>query len=336
MIRCLFTFLIYVIIISPLYPQRADAGDPSNCIFRTMEDYLDDVCDTSDKPYVDKVFDRGGRVKKYILKTRRDNKKLKKAFAALIDGELYIQIYPITRNLAKKDRLPSSRYTSDFLKVLSWGVYDYLEYDGDSYNRSGSGIGIGGGGVSTGIGLGLSLGGGGGDRIQGMIFDPDNQEFNVFRNCKDFNEFLLERHPEFSYECKKKKIKLNQIRSIIGQINGVQSPANDVDVDEENSKLITIFPHRSIVKHPCTLLIAGEEWEFDDLTVLDTRVACDEVINICVNGTEVCVEASCEDDVVYYLVSRDRETDTFSVEPSDADEHKYYTALLERRKKRGK
>lgn len=328
--------VILYLLTSTVISNIVFAQNSSNCVYWTMEDFLEDKCDESEIPYVDGIYDERSGVEKFVLKTKTKNKRLKKAFGALINGEMFYQIYPISRNLAKKDRIETSRNSSDFIRVLSWGLYDYMEYSGENSSGSGSGIGIGGGGVSTGIGIGLNLGGGGNGRVRGLIFDPENQEFNVFRNCKDFNEFLLERHPQYAYECKKKKINLNQVRAIIEQINGQGQQFVEEEVDIENSKLVTVFPHRNIVKYPCVLLIGDEKWEFDDLTVLETYIPCDEGERICIEGTDKCIEASCDDDVIFYMINRNRETKTYSLEPSNEEEHKYYTALLERRKSRKK
>ena len=330
MIRTFFSLSILLLFSGLTYAQNSFGAD---CIYRTIEDFVENVCD-NDRPYIDKVVGKRDPVKKYQIKTKRNNKRLKEAFAVVIDGELYYQIYEIHRYMAKKDRLPSARNADNFIKVKSSGVYDYLEYS--EAGGGGPGVGIGSGGFGTGIGLGTSLNLGK-KKVTGLIYDPVNFEFNVFENCKDFNQFLAERHPQFSYECKKKKLDIEQVRKVIGQINGkAQKVSLNAEVSSGKAKNITIYPHRTIVRNACTLLVGDKEIDFDDLTVLELTIDCEATKSLCVKDTEACLDIICDDGISHYIISKDREANVYLIENSNPDDFKYYNALLERRRNRGK
>jgi len=331
MLRILFAFVIFTIIESSSYAQNTFGSD---CIYYTIEDFAEDLCDYQDRPYIDKVIAKKNPVKKYVIKTERKNKRLKEAFAVVIDGELYYQIYEIHRYMAKRDNLPGSRNMDDFIKVVSSGVYDYIEYAESGGGGPGVGLGTGGFGSAIGLGTSINLGK---KKVTGLIYDPVRYEFNVFDNCKDFNEFLSERHPEFSYECKKKKLEIGVVRKIMGQINGkAREERTDAIVSSGKGKEIIIYPHRTIVRNSCTLLVGDRSIGFDDLTILEMTIDCEAEKSICIEGTDVCLNIACDDDIAHYIVSRDREAKVYTIENSNADDFKYYNALLERRKKRKK
>ncbi|MDG2449098.1 MAG: hypothetical protein P8M34_05655 [Saprospiraceae bacterium] len=327
-VRILLFFLIFNSLQIEMTAQRSS----QDCIYWSIEDFAEGICDNEEIPYVDKVLNKKSPVKKYMIKTDRKNKRLKKAFAANIACELYYDQYEITRYLAKGDRLSAPGTNSHFIKVKSQGTYDYLEWADGGGN--GPGIGIGSGGFGSGIGLntGLNLGK---KKVTGLIYDPQRFEFNVFKNCKDFNEFLAERHPDLSYECKKKKLKIERVREVMAKLNkGVKREGTTAN--GEAVRFVTVFPHRSIVRNSCTLNIAGEEIPFDDVSVIDIDLDCGGDNVICIEGSEVCLDVACENDIQYVLVSRDKETRAYSIEASNEKDFEYYNRLIERRKERRK
>ena len=326
--KLVLSLIFTLLILKITYAQRSS----TDCIYWSIEDFAEGICNNEELPYVDNVLGKKSQVKRYVIKTDRKNKRLKNAFAVRIDGEMYYDQYEITRYLSKGDRLPPPGTNSHFLKVTSQGTYDYLEWSEGGNN--GPGIGIGSGGFGTGIGIGTSLGLGK-KKVTGLIYDPQRFEFNVFRNCKDFNEFLADRHPDLSYECKKKKLPIEKVREVIGKLNkGVKRESTAPD--GETTRFVTVFPHRTIVRNSCTLTIAGENVEFNDVSVVDIDLDCGGDNLICVEGTEVCLDMSCDSDIEYVIVSRDKETREYAIEVSNQKDFEYYNRLIERRKERRK
>ncbi len=327
-------FLLIILFSTSSYAQSRESGD---CIYRTIEDFAEKNCDHSEKPYVDKVLAKKKSVKKYLIKTTKKNKRLKEAFAVVINGELYYQQYVVSRYLKKGDRLPQANSNTDFIKVKSQGLYDYMEWS--ERGNNGSGLGIGSGTFGTGIGLGTSINFGK-KKVTGLIYDAERFEFNSFKNCKDFNAFLAERHPSLAYDCKKKKLDIETVRNVMAKINkGMSRSLNAVGentTDGESMRYVTVYPHRTIVRNKCKLTIGEEIVEFNDLSVLDIDLDCGGNNMICIEGTEICLDVPCDSKIEYVIISRDRESREYAIEISNEKEFKYYNALIERRRKRRK
>ena len=322
----LYTFFTILVFSISAHTQRYN-----DCIYWSIEDFAENLCDDSESPYVDKVVGKKNPVKRYLVKTDLKNKKLRKAFAVKIDGEMYFDQYQITRYLSKGDNLTSPGTDSYYIKVVSQGTYEYLEWtDGGG---SGPGVGIGSGAFGTGVGLGTSLSLGK-KKIKGIIYDPQRFEFNVFKNCKDFNEFLAERHPELAYECKKKKLPIEKVREVMSKLNkGIK---RENGPDGKPVRFVTVYPHRSIVRNGVNLTIENEIIELSDVSVIDIDLDCGGDNNICIEGTETCIDVPCESEIEYVIVSRNKETKEYMIEASNEKDFEYYNRIIERRKERNK
>lgn len=290
----------------------------------TKEDYQNQKCTQNMDAYVDRVIGAGKNGEVFVLKSQETGKRIKKAFAVTINGDMFYNLSAISGNLAKKDRLNIGNNQNTYLRALSRGTYDYMEYD--NRDPSGPGAGLGTGGI--GLGMSFNLGG---SSIRGLIYDNEQGEFNVFMNCKDLNAFLDERHPELSDECKKKKIKIGDVRQVMKQLNGTQV-ANAVPIEEGAEKEIILYPHRSMTREECIIYADGSDFEFDGYDVLELTIPCAETAQFCVNDQQLCLDISCDDETKYYIVSFEKETKKYIIEPSNPDDFKYYSALMERRR----
>ena len=55
------------------------------------------------------------------------------------------------------------------------------------------------------------------NRLKGIVFDINKKEFNVLKDCKDFNEFLTSHQLE-NVKCENKKIDIITVRENINKI----------------------------------------------------------------------------------------------------------------------
>jgi hypothetical protein len=314
-------FVFLVLIGSSLF----NLAHGQDCVYHTLEDFIEGQCDESEKPYIDGVIDLRGGTDLVLLKNDASDKRIKKAFAVQIDGIHLFSVHEIDRNLAKKDRLSIDNNRNAYLIAKSNGVYNYMEYDPGKGNGPGAGLGTGG--ISLGYAFSL-----GKTPVRGFIFDPVNREFNVFDNCKDFNEFLSSRHPEYSFECKKRKLDIEIVRDIIGEING--SVQQESASESSDNQRIIIYPHRSIINEDLDLTIGEKTLEFDEVSIIETNISCEQPSQLCISGMDVCLTVKCDDDHPYYIISKDRETERFLLEPSNPDDFKYYSAIIERKRSR--
>jgi hypothetical protein len=147
---------------------------------------------------------------------KRSGKKIKDAFAISFRGSLYIQIKSMLELMEKKDSKSKIDYKDSYIRVLDQGKYLYME---GYFKKGGSGIGIGIGAGPIGIGTGGFNGNNNPEELKGIIYDFDNDSFDLFRDCGDFNEFLNNYYPEKAFECERKTVPVELVRKIMLDIN---------------------------------------------------------------------------------------------------------------------
>ncbi len=137
------------------------------------------------------------------------NKMIKKVFAISYKGHLYFHAHSILKNRNKTDRAQSANSPFSYSRVIEGGdKYFYSEVD--LANQWAQGFAYGGiGGVVGGV---LAK-----DMIygKGVVWDFKNQEFNIFKNCKDFNEFIEEVYPEGKQKCEKQQPDMLKVREAV-------------------------------------------------------------------------------------------------------------------------
>ncbi|MBR8538380.1 hypothetical protein KDU71_22605 [Carboxylicivirga sediminis] len=150
------------------------------------------------------------------------DKKIKKVFAISFQNKLYFSTGAILKNKNKKDKSLSANSNNEFVLVLLGGS-NFLYSEAGLINHWKVGLSSG---VSSGVGgiTGHALGEAIEDAYptttvygKGVVWDYKNNEFNVFTDCKDFNEFIYPFKLE-TLNCNVPEINLNEIRERISKI----------------------------------------------------------------------------------------------------------------------
>ena len=144
--------------------------------------------------------------------SKQEDKKIKKVFAISYQGHLYFQIQAILNNRNKTDRAQSNDFPNSFSRVIIGGEnYYYLE--ADLANQWAQVAAIGAAGVVIGGAISNSMITG-----KGIVWDTKNKEFNIFKNCKDYNEFIKNIYPEGIQSCEEHQPDILKIREAIEKI----------------------------------------------------------------------------------------------------------------------
>jgi hypothetical protein len=152
----------------------------------------------------------------------KDN-KIKKVFAIAYEGHLYFQIQAILSNRNKTDRAQTNDFPNSFVRVLTAGNnYYYVEatlvnqwVQGLAYNTGATGALIASDLSSANVQLGKTQNFG---NIKGIVWDIKNQEFNIFKNCKDYNNFVKDIYPEGVQNCENHQPDIRKVRETIEKI----------------------------------------------------------------------------------------------------------------------
>ncbi len=142
---------------------------------------------------------------------QEDGTKIKNIFAIVYHNTLYFNIAAILDNRNEKDGSQTSDFPNSFVKAIIGGEnYIYTETNLANVWEKGLGYGIGGG-VGNGIAQSSIHG-------KGIVWDIKKQEFNIFRNCKDYNEFIKDILPSVVQRCDTSQPDPGQVRDAIEKI----------------------------------------------------------------------------------------------------------------------
>ncbi len=136
------------------------------------------------------------------------DKKVNKAFAVCYKGNLYFQAFTILKNREKTDRAQSTNYPASFSRVLIGGE-NYLYTELELANAWAQGTGYGIGGVAGGMVAANAIKG------KGVVWDHKSGEFNIFKNCKDFNAFIADKYPNGVQDCEDRQPDMLKVRAAI-------------------------------------------------------------------------------------------------------------------------
>lgn len=175
-----------------LYPDYPEG------IYKTKEDFINKKPSSTqrlrakgligiDKPLLTTIEDEC-----FFYDTQ--DKRLKKVFAVCYKGHLYFRIGAILANRNKTDRAQDSHFTNGFVRVRTGGE-NYLYTEADLANAWAQGLAYGVGGAAGGATANSIVKG------KGIVWDFKNQEFNIFKNCKDYNKFIEPIYPEGVQQC---------------------------------------------------------------------------------------------------------------------------------------
>jgi len=137
--------------------------------------------------------------------------KLKNVFAVVYNGILYFNVKAILNNRNKNDNAQDSDNPNSFARVSIGGDnYQYTEINIGNVWSKGLGYGIGGAAGSMMANAANSY--------KGVVWDYANKEFNIFKNCKDYNDFIKDRSPADVQECKQQQPDKQKVRLAIEKI----------------------------------------------------------------------------------------------------------------------
>ena len=141
---------------------------------------------------------------------KETNKKIRKVFAISYHGHLYFQLKAILKNRNKYDRAQSTNYHNTFVRVISGGE-NYFYTEAELVNQWAAGVSVNFGVIGGVIAGNLIKG-------KGLVWDFKNQEFNIFKSCKDFNDFIEKIYPEGVQKCTEHQPDMFAVRKTIDQI----------------------------------------------------------------------------------------------------------------------
>lgn len=139
------------------------------------------------------------------------NTKLKNVFAVVSDGILYFNAASILRNRNKTDRAQDTDTPNAFVRVKEGGDnYLYMEMILGNLWAKGFAYGTGGG-VAAALMNDINV-------TKGIVWDYKNQEFNIFKNCEDYNSFIKDKSAEDVQKCEKQQPNMDQVRLAIAKV----------------------------------------------------------------------------------------------------------------------
>lgn len=140
----------------------------------------------------------------------KSRSKIRNVFAISYNGQLYFQIKAILKHKNKNDRAQNNSNHYSFVRVI-FGGENYFYTEANLVNKWTSGV------VAN---LGLA-----GSQIysdmiygKGIVWDFDNEEFNIFKSCKDFNEFIIDKLPKMVQDCESHQPDNFKVRNAIMKI----------------------------------------------------------------------------------------------------------------------
>ena len=186
-------------------------------LYATKEDFMNKTPSATDEIYPDRFEDLDWEdpntmIDDCFFKYRSTDKKVKATFAVSYKGYLFFQKAQmiIPRNRNKKDKDQTTYGINAFSRVKQGGnSFFYTETELKSGWESALYMNLGAAGSVAESRL---------DRLKGIVWDFEKQEFNIFRNCKDLNVFLQEYCPHFVYKCQSKKYDILLVREAINEI----------------------------------------------------------------------------------------------------------------------
>ncbi|MDO1501299.1 hypothetical protein Q2T40_14275 [Winogradskyella maritima] len=124
---------------------------------------------------------------------KKTNKKIKNVFAVSYKGHLYFQLKAILKNRNKTDRAQTTYIPNAFVRTIIGGnnyLYTEAKLKNQWAKQSLSQLGIGGRIAASKLIKG-----------KGIVWDFKNKEFNIFKSCKDYNDFIKQLSPDSVQKC---------------------------------------------------------------------------------------------------------------------------------------
>lgn len=213
MFKLVATLLIFLVSLSNGICQLNEGSNYPEGIYKTKSDFL------KKRPSsISGIYPQGIKKKEVKEDNQLDwdifffdsstDKKLKNVFAVSYQGNLYFQYGSIlagkNRNKKDKDQTVSLLLLSAFARVVLSGeryLYTELEIRSGWEEALSANMGLVGAAAMSNL-----------DKLKGVVWDYRNSEFNIFRHCRDLNDFLTSHAASYSIECSDKKYDLEQLR----------------------------------------------------------------------------------------------------------------------------
>ena len=172
----------------------------------TLEEVLNKQPTSTDEVYF-KAYEESDSInlpEKVFFYFKQNDKKVRLPLAVSYKGEMYFQTYGKYTN--KKDKGYDPDAYSRFCKVTNYGRFIYFEENmKGSWSKSFLGA------LSP---VTYSISG----KIRGIVLDLEYKEFNMLRDCKDLNEFLIQ-HQIPTIKCDSDKFTIGDLRTTIDELN---------------------------------------------------------------------------------------------------------------------
>lgn len=198
----------YVPLISKLFKPEYPDG-----IYLTKEDFINKtpsnelvLLGDKNEPYRD---DNIVVCEEPFFYYKETQKKVKNVFAVSHNGFLYFQIKAILNNRNKTDRAQRNDYPQSFVRVKSGGD-NYYYTESELVNLWAESLTF----AATGnYALAESL-----SKTKGIVWDFKNKEFNIFKNCEDFNNFIKSIDSQLAKKCETQQPDIKWVREVIEKI----------------------------------------------------------------------------------------------------------------------
>lgn len=181
------TILVFAVFGISLQPIIAQIVYPKG-IYATYEDFARRQPSDTTTEFTFKSSANQDNVVRVFKKGTK--KRLKRNFAISDGQNLYVRIKQVRKKFPAKDRGQAKDDGNYCIKVEQLGPnYIYFE---DYFASSAAAIfgGLGGGVI------GGAIAGSASRRLKGVIYDLKSLKFDLFRNAKDFKQFIKKKHPK--------------------------------------------------------------------------------------------------------------------------------------------
>ena len=225
--RIILSLLVFLSALGLSHGQQI-LGYPDG-IYKTKQDFLNRNPSEVRQLVVEKIKlinDTDSIIRRCFFLDKETGKRIKNIFAVVYNGDLYFSNTAILKNKNKEDKsLSPASSMNSFVLVTMWGN-KYLYAEAGLINHWQAGISSG---VAAGVGgfVGSELGKAIDNSYPsttlygtGLVWDIERNEFNIFRNCPDFNQFI-EDYPVGKIDCENEIFDLNRVREIIENINSI-------------------------------------------------------------------------------------------------------------------
>ncbi|WP_378187550.1 hypothetical protein ACE939_04305 [Aquimarina sp. W85] len=199
--------------------EQVDKLDYQNGIYETKEDFIRKTPSLRHSVRVKNRFPKDhidSMIRRCFFIDLVLGKKIKKAFAVVYNGNLYFRTGAIIKNRDSNDKSLSSATSasSQFVLVLKGGNnYLYTEASIINHWQIGLSAGLARGAIYKMNDNGTRYY----TNTKGLIWDFKKSEFNIFRDCADFKDFIDSQNVK-SFDCTNNRLTYDKIVDYIEKI----------------------------------------------------------------------------------------------------------------------